>query len=251
MPSPTFAWRAARVADVRLYVVGTDTGVGKTRVTAALAFAHTRALAHDVAKPPPTIVKLVQTGLAPGVSGDAEYAANIADSARHYANGVADASQTPWRELARFLEPADPWNAALAAGVEPLTIGPLAAALDALAGDLIVEGSGGAAVPLDATHSISEVAREANCEAVIVVGLRLGCINHALLTLQYLARLGMPVRGAITTEAFGPVTHAYRDQVERALVAKDLSTALIAWDSDAARSVAGSAAHLTPFLENR
>jgi len=227
---------------VRLYVVGTDTGVGKTRVTAVLA--HALSAADGVRST--TIVKLVQTGLAAGVAGDAEDAATLARAGR----GLG-AARLAWRELARFREPADPWNAALAEGAEPLGIEPLRAALEAIAGDLIVEGSGGAAVPLDASHSISDVARAAGCDAVLVIGLRLGCINHALLTLGYLERIGMPVRGAITTEAFGPVSDAYRHQVERALVAKVPQTRHIAWDCDAARSVVRAAAGLMPFLENR
>lgn len=270
---------------MRLYVVGTDTGVGKTRVTAALAFAHASAVAKarayarsrsgfdaselSVEKSAATIVKLVQTGLPPEGPGDANDAANVADAARRFASALAraqalgkresdtdtdteaDSRPTPWRELARFLEPADPWNAALAEDAPPPEVAQLVAAIDAIGGDLIVEGSGGAAVPLDATHTISDVARAAGCAAVIVVGLRLGCINHAYLTLAYLQSLGMPVRGAITTEPFGAVTDAYHHQVERALVAKGLRTRHLAWDPDAARSVARAAPHLVPFLENR
>ncbi|GAC1309224.1 MAG: hypothetical protein NVSMB21_15470 [Vulcanimicrobiaceae bacterium] len=261
---------------MRLYVVGTDTGVGKTRVTAALAYTHARAIANARAyiaargesvatavRPPlvphaSTIVKLVQTGLLPGVPGDAEDAARLVRAALRSAPvaasepaSVGATEPVAWRELARFREPADPWNAALAEETEPLAADALAAELDTIAGDLIVEGSGGAAVPLDARHTISDVARAAGCEAVLVVGLRLGCINHAYLTLAYLERLGMPVRGAIATEPFGPVGDAYRHQVERALVAKVRRIRHLAWDDDAVRSVAGSAAYLTPFLEDR
>ncbi|GAC1304347.1 MAG: hypothetical protein NVSMB19_15100 [Vulcanimicrobiaceae bacterium] len=229
---------------MRLYVVGTDTGVGKTRVTAALACAMPRAV---------TIVKLAQTGLPPGVSGDAEDAARLADAARARNAALASrrAGPTAWRELARFGEPADPWNAALVAHAPPLEIAPQLAALDAIGGDLIVEGSGGAAVPFNAGASISDVALAARCEAVLVVALRLGCINHALLTLAFLERSGMPVRGAITTEPYAPVAPAYRNQVERVLAPKVTLTRHIAFETDAARSVADAAAHLAPFLEYR
>lgn len=223
---------------MRLYVVGTDTGVGKTRVAAALARA---------ARPGVTIVKLVQTGLPPGVPGDAEDAARLADAARD-ANDASHPAR--WRELARLREPADPWNAALAAGLAPLEAGALVTALDSLAGDLIVEGSGGAAVPLNADTSLSDVALAAHCEAVLAIGLRLGCINHALLTLGYLAGLGMRVRGAITIEAFGPEPAAYRRQVERALAAKVALTAHLPFDTDAARSVASAAAHVASLCSS-
>ncbi|MGB8966437.1 MAG: dethiobiotin synthase, partial [Candidatus Cybelea sp.] len=74
----------------RYFVTGTDTDVGKTRVTAALALALRRAGLN------PTIVKLVQTGLALGVPGDAARAAELA--------------RVPSLEFARFERAADPWS---------------------------------------------------------------------------------------------------------------------------------------------
>ncbi len=227
---------------MRIYVVGTDTGVGKTRAAATLACAMRGAL---------TIVKLVQTGLAHNAPGDAENAASLADAARCFAETSPLRHPTPWRELARFPAPADPWNAALAANAAPLEVTEHLAALGAIGGDLIVEGSGGAAVPFNADASLSDVARAAGCEAVLVIALRLGCISHALLTLAYLEGLGMPVRGAILCEPLAPVADDYRAQVERALAAKVKATRRLAFASDAARGVAADAASLIPFLENR
>ena len=213
---------------MRFYLTGTDTGVGKTRATAVVA----RALAARASGPPSpvTIVKLVQTGLAADEPGDAAEAGALAGCA--------------FREVLRYPLPADPWSAALDAGAPPPQAAELVAALDALPGSLVVEGSGGAAVPLNATESVSDAAHAAGCTAIVVVGLRLGCINHALLTLHYLAARGVPTRGVLLAEPWEAVPDAYVAQVERALVAKTRILGRIAYDTDAAGSVARSAAVL-------
>lgn len=181
---------------MRLFITGTDTGVGKTRVTAAFA----RALATERNV---TIVKLAQTGVDAGEPGDAETAGVLAGCA--------------WRELHRFRLPADPWTAALAEGRTPLRALALASELDALGDDLVIEGSGGIAVPLNDRETLADVALHARAQAVVVVGLRLGCINHATLTLEYLAKRGIALSHVVYTEPWEPVDARYRVQVERAL----------------------------------
>ena len=93
----------------RYFVTGTDTDVGKTRVTAALA------LAMKNAGMAPTIIKLVQTGLAGGMPGDASRAGKLA--------GVR------FVELSRFEKAADPWSAALAFGLPEVHAGELVDAM--------------------------------------------------------------------------------------------------------------------------
>ncbi|MBC5799503.1 MAG: dethiobiotin synthase [Candidatus Eremiobacteraeota bacterium] len=210
---------------MRYFVTGTDTDVGKTRVCAALA----RALRERGQTP--TIVKLVQTGLSPGVPGDADDAARLSGCDAY--------------EFVRFPLAADPWNAALHAGSEPLEATALAARLDAFADPLVIEGSGGAAVPLNERETLAYVAARARCEAILVVALRLGCINHALLTLAYLAAHDVTVRGAVFVERTAPSDDDYRDQVRRAL---DVHVALLGnvpFDPDATRSVSGAATLFT------
>jgi dethiobiotin synthase len=211
----------------RYYVTGTDTDVGKTRATAALA----RALA---AREPVTIVKLVQTGLPPEEAGDAQIAAALAGCAA--------------KELRRFALPADPWSAALAEGREPPAAGALAREASALAGSLVLEGSGGAAVPLNATESITDCARMLGGEAVLVVGLRLGCINHAFLTLEFLERRGMPVRAALLSERWGTTEPAYRTDVERALLGRVPAMHVMPHEPDQGASVAAAAAWFAAIL---
>ena len=182
---------------MRLFITGSDTDVGKTRVTAVLAAA---AVARGER---PTIVKAVQTGLAPGVPGDAAEAAALAGCA--------------FLELARFRLAADPWSAALADGAPPLDAATLARRIAAVPEPAFVEGAGGAAVPINAGETLTDVAARAACEAVVAVGLRLGCISHARLTLAYLAAHGVPVRGLVLVERWRAVPHDERARVMRAL----------------------------------
>ena len=232
----------------RYYITGTDTGVGKTRVTAAIAHAlvshrHAAGERGDV-----TIVKLVQTGVDANEPGDAHEAAGLVPCAS--------------RELYRFREPADPWTAALVANRTPLVAIDVANELDRIDGDLVIEGSGGAAVPLNADESLDDVAHLARVETILVVGLRLGCLNHAILTLAYLAARSAIVPCIVLTEPWGALDPTYRSQVERVLTAKippNLATARhpstsgtgkphivhVPFDGDAARSVARAAGAMT------
>jgi len=206
---------------MRYFVTGTDTDVGKTRVCAAMARAMRSAGLH------PTIVKLVQTGLPPQAPGDAIEAGRLGGCSAH--------------ELVRFPLAADPWNAALHAGSEPLEATDLAARLDAFEDPLIIEGSGGAAAPLNERETLAYVAARASCEAVLVIALRLGCISHALLTLAYLDAHEITVRGAVFVERSAPADDDYRAQVRRALDAHVALLGIIPYDVDAVRSVAHAA----------
>ncbi len=161
----------------RYLVTGTDTDVGKTRVTAILA----RAL--RLAGEKPTIVKLVQTGLAPGLSGDAARAGRLAD--------------TRFVELARFTKAADPWSAALAQGAATVHAHELADALESIPGAIVAEGAGGLMVPLNRARTFGHVAAKAKLAVVLAVGLRSGCLNHALLTHNLCEQFGLPVAGAV------------------------------------------------------
>jgi dethiobiotin synthase len=206
---------------MRLFVTGTDTDVGKTRVTAALA-------AMCVARGErPTIVKAVQTGLAPGVAGDAAEAAALGGCAA--------------LEFARFRLPADPWSAALAENAPLLDAGRLARQIEAVAGTVIVEGAGGAAVPINEEETLATVIAQTSCAAVVVTGMRLGCISHTLLTLAYLEAHGVPVHGVVLVERWGPSAAEERARVGRAIETRAPVLAFIEHDLDARRSVARAA----------
>jgi dethiobiotin synthase len=213
---------------MRYFITGTDTDVGKTRLTAALAAALVQA-GHT-----PTIVKPVQTGLPPNVPGDAAEAAALAGCAA--------------RELARYALPADPWSAALAENATPPTAATLAAQIDTIPGDLIIEGAGGIAVPLNATETLADLAAATHAELIVAVGLRLGCINHTLTTLHYARTAGLRIAGVVLVERWRTYTPAERDDITRPIARHARILGLIDHDPNPHRSVAQGAAMLSRAL---
>ena len=181
----------------RYLVTGTDTDVGKTRVAAALGIALRD---HGFE---PTLIKLIQTGTAEDTPGDAQRAGTLA-GLRH-------------RELARFWKAADPWSAALAEGMPPVHAEDLKLVLDRIEGPIVAEGSGGVAVPLNRKQNFADVAQLAQLRVVIAVGLRMGCISHALLTISGLQERQLTIAGAVLVERWDATEPDFREDVLRAL----------------------------------
>ncbi|MBC2593633.1 dethiobiotin synthase [Ruficoccus amylovorans] len=159
-------------------ITGNDTGVGKTRVTAALARELSR-LGGAV-----QIVKPVETGILPGGHGDAE-------TALRHASGKAEA-----HTLFRFAEPMSPPDAAKREGFT-LTLESMLERYRRLppAAWRLVEGAGGIASPLDTEgRDVCDFAAAIGADALIlVVEHRLGAICQARLAHAYAARAGVPV----------------------------------------------------------
>lgn len=65
------------------------------------------------------------------------------------------------------------------------------------AGLCVIEGAGGWRVPLNQVERMSAIPKELNIPVILVVGVRLGCINHALLTAEAIVRDGLQVAGWI------------------------------------------------------
>lgn len=165
-----------------LFVTGTDTGVGKTRVAVALIHA-LRAQGLRVAA-----MKPVAAGCAPGELNDDVSALLQA------ANVTADLRDiNPYS----FEPPIAPHLAAQQAGVRielPVIVaayGRLAAAADVV----VVEGAGGWRVPLNEHAEMADLAQALALPIVLVVGLRLGCLNHALLTAESIGHRQLPWAG--------------------------------------------------------
>lgn len=60
---------------------------------------------------------------------------------------------------------------------------------------LLVEGAGGWRVPLNSVETMADLAKDLQLPVILVVGMKLGCINHALLTAEAIARDGLPLAG--------------------------------------------------------
>lgn len=167
------------------FVTGTDTGVGKTLVTAAL-LRNLRDSGLRVAG-----MKPVAAGVIAGPEGPANPDALLLQSESSIRHPYATVN--PW-----LFEPAiAPHIAAAEAGVVIDTDRIVSAfhALCASADVVLAEGAGGFLVPLDARRSCADLPALLGMEVLLVVGLRLGCLNHALLTAEAIAARGLMLAG--------------------------------------------------------
>ncbi|MCC6194942.1 MAG: dethiobiotin synthase [Burkholderiales bacterium] len=166
-----------------VFVAGTDTGVGKTRVAVALVRA-LRARGARVAG-----MKPVAAGIAPGAAANADV------EALAQADGLA--LPLPDRNPYAFAAPIAPHLAARDEGVA-IELAAIAAAwsrVARVADTIVVEGAGGVLVPLGTDFDMLDVARRLRLPVLLVVGVRLGCLNHALLSAQAIAGRGLPLAG--------------------------------------------------------
>ena len=155
-----------------VFITGTDTGVGKTLVAASLLAAlNVRRVRAIGMKPVASGCRSTPQGLR---NADAELL--IAHSA-----GEPDyALVNPYT----FAEPIAPHLAAAYAGIEiePERIVTAFAALSTMSQFVVVEGVGGWMAPLGPTLMQADLVRTLRLPVILVVGLRLGCLNHALLS---------------------------------------------------------------------
>ena len=161
-----------------IFVTGTDTGVGKTRIAHAL-LQRIRAEGHSAA------------GFKPLASG----AEHTAEGLRNDDALILQAASTPglgYDEVNPWcFEPAiAPHLAAREAGID-IGLDALDAAHDRLAQRhdwVVVEGAGGWLVPLNERHSFADWVERRGWPVILVVAMRLGCINHALLSAEAIQR---------------------------------------------------------------
>jgi len=182
----TLAWHKRRMKR-GYFITGTDTGVGKTLVTCALLHAFAAA-GLRAAGMKPVAAGAERTGGAL-TNGDVEQllaAANVA-APLHIVNPYC------------FTLPIAPHIAAAGAGVtiDLEHIERCCAELALLADVVIVEGVGGFCVPLGPDSDTAALAARLALPVVLVVGMRLGCLNHALLTAEAIAARGLALAGWI------------------------------------------------------
>ena len=170
---------------MRLFVTGTDTGVGKTRVAAALCTASVTA-GRRVAAMKPIASGCVPTkdGLRNDDALELLRAMNVRagyDDVNPYAFAPAIAPHIAAAEAGRSID-----FDVLDRCYERL----------ALQSDVtVVEGAGGWLAPIDAHRSFADLAAHWQLDVILVVGLRLGCLNHAMLTVESIQRHGLRLAG--------------------------------------------------------
>jgi dethiobiotin synthetase len=165
------------------FVTGTDTGVGKTTVSCALLRAFAAQGKRVIGMKP--VVAGSENGKWPDV--EQLIAASNISAAREHVNPYA------------FDPPISPHIAAQQAGIE-IDLAVIQHAYQALSNQadiVIVEGAGGFLVPVNQTQNGEDLARALNLPVILVVGMRLGCLNHAMLTAQAIRVAGLPLAGWI------------------------------------------------------
>jgi len=169
------------------FVTGTDTGVGKTVVSVLLMRALRDAgLAVLGMKP-------VAAGCEPGPEGPRNEDVEALRAAASFP--VERERMNPYA----LLPPVSPHLAAARAGVR-VDLDLLRSRLDELerrCDIVLVEGAGGWYAPVSETHTMADLARALDLPVVLVVGLRLGCLNHALLSAEAVVRGGSALLGWI------------------------------------------------------
>ena len=173
------------------FITGTDTEIGKTFVTAAL----TRALtAHGLRVAPIKSLAAGQTWRNSRWINE-----DVAELMEAQDLGLSDADVGPLQ----FREPCAPHIAAKLEG-GAIDRNALLAAIRATAAKAdiaLVEGVGGFRVPLTEDWDTADLAVDLNLPVILVVGLRLGCINHALLTAEAIRARGLTLAAWVANTA--------------------------------------------------
>jgi dethiobiotin synthetase len=170
-----------------VFIAGTDTGVGKTRVTVSLL----RALCG---------LRVRAMGMKPVATGARSTPAGLrnADAELIAAAGVAPAA---YREVNPycFADAVSPHIAAerVQTHIELACIRAAHEHLRTQAEIVVIEGAGGWLAPISAQHTMADVALTLRASIVLVVGLRLGCLNHALLSAEAILARGGEFAGWI------------------------------------------------------
>jgi len=193
------------------FITGTDTGVGKTLVSCTLL--------HGLAAQGKRVV-----GFKPVAAG--------CDDADHNEDAralrAASSIQAAYGQINPYCFPhaIAPHLAARHAGVR-IEFGRILASyreLAAQADTVIVEGVGGFCVPLNAQQDSADLAAALGLPVILVVGMRLGCLNHALLTLRAIAAQPLECAGWVanvldeTMPALQENIAALRERIEAPLL---------------------------------
>ena len=173
-----------------VFIAGTDTGVGKTLVAQAL----------------------IQRGVAAGkrVAAMKPISAGCMWTAEGWLNddvALLRATSNVVLSLAlmnpyAFEAPIAPHLAAQESGIE-IDLACIAAAyreIESQSDEVIVEGVGGLLVPINANDTAADIVLRLKLPVILVVGMRLGCLNHALLTVEAMAQRGIKLQAWVANQ---------------------------------------------------
>ena len=172
------------------FITGIGTNVGKTIVSAIL----TEALQADYWKP-------IQSGTIEGKDSE-----TIRD--------LISNSKTNIHPESYLLK--QPLSPHFAAKIDDINIELDKILLPKTTQDLIIEGAGGIFVPINETHYVIDIAKKIECEIILVISNYLGCINHSLLSIDYLLRQHYKIKalvfnGTFENEVKSAITNYHKD----------------------------------------
>lgn len=175
---------------ISCFVTGTDTGVGKTLASCALL--------HALAQHHRRVIGMKPVAAGAELGSDGQWANEDSLALRAASTLVVPpALDNP----VLLPAPVSPHIAAERAGIT-VQLQPIVDAYLQLAGQadaVVVEGAGGWQVPLSNTLRIADLAVALRLPVVLVVGMRLGCISHALLTADAIRASGLPLAGWVAS----------------------------------------------------
>lgn len=167
------------------FVTGTDTGVGKTAIATGLLQAAGNA-------------GLSTAALKPVAAGCATTPEGLRNEDALALQAVISRPMVYEQINPVALEPAIAPHIAALEARRPLSADRLAGYCRGVLGQAdftLVEGAGGWRVPLNPTETLADLARALGLPVILVIGVRLGCLNHALLTAEAIARDGLKLAG--------------------------------------------------------
>jgi dethiobiotin synthetase len=172
------------------FITGIGTNVGKTIVSAVI----TEALQADYWKP-------IQSGTIEGKDSE-----TIRDL-------ISNSKTTIHLESYLLKQPLSPH---FAAKIDNINIELDKILLPTTTQDLIIEGAGGIFVPINETHFVIDIAKKIECEIILVISNYLGCINHTLLSIDYLVKHHYKIKalvfnGTFETEVKSAITNYHKD----------------------------------------
>ena len=211
------------------FIIGTDTNVGKTYIASALIKHFVRTGYRTVGmKPIASGCNLTPDG---ELLNDDVLALNAASNVAAPLDLI-----NPYR----FAPAIAPHIAAEQAGqlVDCTQIVQAYRQLGTLADVVIVEGAGGFLVPLNGQQSIADLAVMLNIPVILVVGMRLGCINHALLTVEAIKARGLHLAGWVANlvDPDMPVFAENLTSLQQRIAAPCLS--VVGWQQEAIFNIA-------------
>lgn len=160
------------------FITGIGTNVGKTVVSAII----TEALKADYWKP-------IQSGANDGKDSDT-------------VQSLINNSKTKIHPVTYLLrEPLSPHYAAKRDGV---TIELDKIELPVTENHIIIEGAGGILVPINQSQYVIDIAKKLDCELILVISNYLGCINHSLLSIDYLVKNNYRIKALVFNREFDP-----------------------------------------------